>query len=87
MKRHLPGFFCGLGIGATLGTTLAILFAPNKGSRTRMMISRAAARAAKDSPEFLKQKQNEFLDAAADVLKRSREGIIEAFETGKRALG
>lgn len=61
-NRWIVGMLVGLAVGLGLGTVLGLLFAPEKGKKTRRQIAKRAER---------------FGDRASDVLE-SAEDLIEA---------
>jgi len=80
----LPFFFLGLGLGVAAG----LLLAPQSGEETRNLIKNRAD----EGKDFLKQRSDEFIDSASDVLQRGKtvvskqkEQVAAAVEAGKQA--
>ncbi len=83
--HHYSYFFWGMGLGAAVG----LLYAPKSGIRTRALLSRRAKRA----QDLINRQTTELCDDVADkivqgqkAIKRTAEGVAQAFETGKQAL-
>lgn len=66
-------------IGAAIGGTLGILFAPDKGSETRKKI----AGKSNDLTDTLKEKFNEFLDSISEKFDKVKEDISDCTEEAK----
>ena len=67
--------------GVCTGTGLAILLAPKQGPELQSLI----AGKTREGAGRVKAQATEFLDSAADLLKRQREGIEQAVNAGRRA--
>lgn len=65
--------------GVAVGTTLGILFAPDKGSSTRKKISKKGH----DYAEELGEKFNEFIASITDKFKTVKEEASNLIENGK----
>jgi len=63
----MKGFLIGAAVGATLGALLGVLYAPEKGTRTRRQLVRKA--------EDLGERASETLDAANDLVERGRRRV------------
>ena len=58
-------------VGAAIGGTLGILFAPDKGSDTRKKICKKS----ENEVDALKDKFNDFLDSIAEKFDKTRLGL------------
>ena len=64
------GALAGVAVGALLG----VLFAPDKGDKTRKKISKKS----KDTTDALKDKFNEFIDNVTDRFEKAKKDIENA---------
>ena len=72
--KVLLGVLAGVAIGATLG----ILFAPDKGTKTRSMISKKSD----DYAEELEQQLNKFLESISSKLETVKEDVVQLAQNG-----
>ena len=79
-----PGkfFFQGILVGALIGGTLALLYAPAKGSDTRQFIKDKA----KDAVRMAKAKAEDFQERAAEVAEDVRGKAAETRARGEAEL-
>jgi gas vesicle protein len=73
--KVIVGVLTGIAIGATLG----ILFAPNKGSKTRAKI----ARKGHDVVDELEEKYHEFMDSITQKVEEFKKEAARTAQTGK----
>lgn len=73
--KVLLGLLAGVAIGATLG----ILFAPEKGIKTRSLISKKSD----DYAEELEQQLTKFLENFSTKLETVKEDVVHVAENGK----
>jgi len=75
-------FFGGLVLGALVGGTIALLYAPMKGGDTRRMIKDKAGAAGK----MIQEKSEEFKERAGEVMEGVREKAAETKQRGENVL-
>lgn len=73
--KILIGVLAGVAAGATLG----ILFAPNKGSKTRKNFSKSS----EDFADDMKEKFDDFLESAKHTLSNTKDETEEIIQKGK----
>lgn len=73
----------GILVGAAAGAILGVLFAPDKGSETRKMISKKSG----DFVDTIKEKYNDLGEAIAEKYHSIRGNAHELIENGKEAAG
>jgi gas vesicle protein len=69
-------------IGAAMGASVALLYAPQSGDRTRRMIGRKLA----DGREVLEEQGSELLEKSRDLFEKGRkvaDDAAELFEKGR----
>lgn len=76
--KIVVGAMAGLAAGAILG----ILYAPDKGSKTRQKI----ADKGHDLADGVKSKYREFTEAIADKFQGAKDGVHELAENGKQSM-
>ncbi|MEO8025200.1 MAG: YtxH domain-containing protein [Bryobacteraceae bacterium] len=74
----LSFFFLGLGLGAALG----ILFAPKSGEETRDFLRSKAG----EGSDYLKRQSETVVDAAGNVIERTRTAAGEALDKTKTTV-
>ena len=73
MGRRGSGFFLGLVLGAVVGATLAILFAPQEGEKTRNVLLEQGVELRKRTEGTLDQLSGQARDRFNDALAQGRE--------------
>jgi gas vesicle protein len=82
------GFALGIILGGALGASLALLFAPESGRRTRERLRDLAADArdkSKDVSDELRDKAEDVLERGREVLKEKKLILSAAVQAGKEA--
>ncbi len=74
----LSFFFLGLGLGAALG----ILFAPKSGEETREFLRAKAG----EGTDYVKRRSEDVVDAAGNVIGRTRTAAEEAIDRTKTTV-
>lgn len=70
-------------IGATAGAILGILFAPEKGCKTRSNIMNGAKDLAKDIKNKMRDEANNLRKKAQDLEDMAKDKVEEIFDNGK----
>ncbi len=73
MSRRGSGFFLGLVLGAVVGATLAILFAPQEGEKTRNLLLEQGGDIRKRTEGTLDQLTGQLRERASEALATGRE--------------
>jgi len=73
MSRRGSGFFLGLVLGAVVGATLAILFAPQEGEKTRNLLLEQSGDLRKRTEGTLDQLTSQTKERFNDALATGRE--------------
>lgn len=73
MSRRGSGFFLGLVLGAVVGATLAILFAPQEGEKTRNVLLEQGVELRKRTEGTLDQLSGQARDRFNDALAQGRD--------------
>ena len=73
MGRRGSGFFLGLVLGAVVGATLAILFAPQEGEKTRNLLIEQGMELRKRGEGTIDQLTGQVKDRFGDALASGRE--------------
>ena len=71
--RRISGFFLGLTLGAIVGATLAILFAPHEGEKTRDLLMQQGLELRRRTEGTLDQLGGQTRDRLNDALATGRE--------------
>ncbi len=71
--RRISGFFLGLTLGAVVGATLAILFAPQEGEKTRDLLLQQGLELRKRTEGTLDQLSGQTRDRLNDALATGKE--------------
>lgn len=66
MKNNQGGILIGILTGVAIGVGVGILYAPNKGSKTRKKIKTAAVDTTQDVSDWLTQAKDELVQTAYD---------------------
>jgi gas vesicle protein len=90
MSNRGSGFFLGLVLGALVGATLAILFAPQEGEKTRNLlleqgtdIRKRAEGLIDQVPAQTKERFNEALASGRDTYGRVKEELSSRYNRAK----
>jgi gas vesicle protein len=73
MNRRGSGFFLGLVMGAIVGATLAILFAPQEGEKTRNMLVEQGLELRRRGEGAVDQITGQVRDRVGDAVAQGRE--------------
>jgi gas vesicle protein len=71
--------FLGLLTGVAIGATLGILFAPDKGTKTRSLI----AKKSDDYAEELEQQLSKILESMSSKIETVKEDVVQKTANGK----
>ena len=74
-EDQLVGFVAGLLLGAAIGTTVALLSAPQSGRRTRRRLGRAAVEIKRSTGDRWDDVSEEVRDRVDEVLKGARKRL------------
>ena len=83
-NNKISYFFLGLGLGVAAG----LLFAPQSGEETRVMLKNKADEGRdllKQRSEALRDQANETLQRGKETVSRHRENLTSAMDAGKQA--
>jgi gas vesicle protein len=83
-KGHITGFLLGL----TVGGSIAFLFAPRAGKKTRTKIAQAAAEGvtyAKEYGETLRDTSRDLVERGKEEVARQKDGVANAVRRGAEA--
>jgi gas vesicle protein len=75
-------FFTALAIGAAAGATVALLYAPQSGERTRRQLRRSV----EDANERIRDTAGTVGDCATKYYKKSREAVGDVVDTAQNVV-
>ncbi len=78
MSKYIKGFTFGLFSGAFLGSALALLYAPDKGSTTRDRLSYRLSRYMEDLARLIEQLRQEKDGIISDAKVKGDQVVVEA---------
>jgi gas vesicle protein len=79
---------CGFLLGLSVGASIAVLFAPRAGKKTRTLIAQAAidgATYAKQCGETVRDTAREFVERGKEEVARQKDGVTQAVKHGAEA--
>ncbi len=68
-------------VGVAAGASIALLYAPQTGERTRKQLKRSI----EDAGDYLKDTADDVQDRAQDYVRRSRDVVEDLVESARRA--
>jgi len=83
-KDHIYGFLLGLSVGGSV----ALLFAPHAGKKTRTQIAQAAADGVtyvKERGETVRDTTRELVERGKEEVTRYKDGVTQAIKRGAEA--
>lgn len=69
-------------VGVAAGASIALLYAPQTGERTRKQLRRSI----EDAGDYLKDTADDVQDRAQDYVKRSRDVVEDLVESARKAV-
>jgi gas vesicle protein len=85
MKESTGKMFMGFLIGAALGATAGILFAPDKGTATRKKIAKKAKEAGDNVKESVSEQYEDLKDFVSEKLSKMKKKMPDVEETVNNA--
>jgi len=83
MNKNAENFFIGVILGAAVGSTTALLLAPDKGKRTRKRISRKFKELNNDLEDIIDRSRDEIQHLSENL----ENNLSDAARRGKKVMG
>jgi gas vesicle protein len=75
-------FWAAFTVGVAAGASIALLYAPQTGERTRRQLRRSI----EDAGDYLKDTAEDVQDRAEDYVRRSRDVVEDLVESARKAV-